>query len=520
MTSKIHFDPLYGAVAFRAERLGLDDFWASDDPLAEESTVGELARHLDGILSSYELNRLNYLKQAGFSSLIYPSATHTRYAHSLGCWYLGEQALDSIRVSSGPEVSPGERSHKRFLIDWLRTSNLQEEFMLALLLHDVGHYPFSHVLEANPDFAGLSHEAVAVQYLTGEGDIAHEMREKVNRSLSPARKHGLCYLADALAGMSAAVLNMNVVSALITGDSKHVANEPIEIREKTNLLHELVSGVIDLDRIDHYHRDSYFMGLHIGYVNPIALLSGMELCLSSSHDRCWVRLNDTSIMQAIALLSTRDMLVKNVFDYSDNVAYEVMLNAAVSQLLKKHPDMKVRILTWTDHELLSYLVENDRSPAASDLAGRVLACMPYTRIGRYRITNPEYETVEGLNRISVWIREALAAERKIKTAPLDILVKYPPAVIRTIEPVEEAQSSTGSVPSLSASTEWFNMEKLQTLDGQVLGRHDLYQRQIRFLVEQYSEYDSAVQFYASTPEIAYAARELLLGQRHMLDSIG
>lgn len=507
MTHRIHFDPLYGAVAFRAERLGLDDFWGSADPLGEQKTAGVLAEHLDSILDSYEMNRLHSLKQAGFSWLIYPSATHTRYAHSLGCWYLGEQALDSVQIVTD---QPGTRSHRtqrRFLIDWLRSSNLQEEFMLALLLHDIGHFPFSHVLERNPMYAGVSHEQMAVQLILGRGELASLVREKAERSLIPAAEGGLGFLAEALRGMSTSVVDADSVCALITGDETYVSGKPEEVKTKIRLLKELVSGVVDLDRIDHYHRDAFFMGLRIGYVNPIALLAGMELCLSADRQHCWIRLDDTSIMQAIALLSTRDMLTKNVFDYEENVAYEVMLNAAVNVILNRRPELRLRFLAWTDYELLTYLLENDTAPTASRLAARILARQPYQRIGRYQVVNPDYESVEGLNQVAQWIRDSLIATggAGAALASHDILVRYSPRILNAI-PCEGKHSPA------SLGAQWFDLDKLQTTDGRTLAKHDMYERQIKFLAEQEAEQASIVQFFASSRQLASHARTVV--ERH------
>jgi HD superfamily phosphohydrolase len=449
------------------------------------------------VLESHEFKRLNHLRQAGFSWLVYPSATHTRYAHSLGCWYLGEQALDSVRVlvpASLDQFAEGQFL-RPFLIDWLRSCDLQEEFMTALLLHDIGHFPFSHVFEESPHYGHMRHEEVGAQYILGKGEVCDAFRGRINRVTKAYESAAPVYLSDALEGLSSSVLNRGIVCTLITGDDTYMAGEPEDRQKKVRVLKQLISGAIDLDRVDHYHRDSFSMGLRIGYVNPIALLVGMELCAGAEGDQCWIRLSDTGAMQALALLNTRDMLLRHVFDHPENAAYSQMLNCAVKLLIDERPEARLDLLTMTDTELLRHLLDNNASGAASKLAARILLGFPYTRVGRYRIKKPQHNTTEYIDAVRVRLVEHLKASG-FAPEDEDVLIRVSRAVTR------------GRIVR-TAWKEWLDMDTLQNTDGLPLSETELYQRQIRYLSEQFEDYEGCIEVFAANQTQAGSLRAFL-----------
>jgi HD superfamily phosphohydrolase len=98
--------------------------------------------------------RLRYIKQLGMTHLVYPGALHTRFHHALGAMHLMRMAIETI-CNKGQEITPEE----------------QEAVTIAILLHDVGHGPFSHALEQTI-VQGISHE-----------DISTIMMDHLNRDL-------------------------------------------------------------------------------------------------------------------------------------------------------------------------------------------------------------------------------------------------------------------------------------------------------------------------------------------------
>ena len=108
------------------------------------------------VVDTPAVQRLRYVRQLGHAFLVYPGATHTRFEHALGAYHLARRALAQLEETAGrPALDPA---------GLLRIK-------LAALLHDIGHYPFSHALEE----AGLPrHEALAARHL-GSGDLAQRL---------------------------------------------------------------------------------------------------------------------------------------------------------------------------------------------------------------------------------------------------------------------------------------------------------------------------------------------------------
>ncbi len=148
--------------------------------------------------------RLRYIRQLGLTSFVYPGANHTRFQHGIGALHLMVMAISTLR-SKGVEISPEE----------------EEATYIAILLHDVGHGPFSHALE-NSIINGITHEDI---------------------SLLLMRK---------LSEIHSGKLDLAIEIFLGTYNRK--------------FFHELISGQIDMDRMDYLRRDCFFTGVIEGSV--------------------------------------------------------------------------------------------------------------------------------------------------------------------------------------------------------------------------------------------------------------
>ncbi|HXV85829.1 MAG TPA: HD domain-containing protein [Gemmatimonadales bacterium] len=194
------------------------DFEIVRDPLWSNIRIDAEALE---VLDSEPFQRLRYIRQLGHAFLVYPGATHTRFEHALGAFHLARRALALLAERGDLQGIPEDE------ITLVR---------LAALLHDVGHYPFSHALEE----AGLpSHETLAVEHL------AHpDLRTTLERTrvTSPARR----------------------IAALISGTS-------------TSPLQGLISGSLDLDKIEYLTRDARMCGVPYGAVDVDRLLHSMTL---------------------------------------------------------------------------------------------------------------------------------------------------------------------------------------------------------------------------------------------------
>lgn len=170
--------------------------------------------HFDIIEHPY-FQRLRRIKQVSMTNMVYPSANHTRFAHSLGAMHLMDHAIQILR-SKGYEITDEE----------------MEAASIAILLHDCGHGPFSHTLE-NSIVRGITHE-----------EISLEIMKKFNT------------LFDG---------QLDMAIDIFTG------------QYKKGFLSKLISSQLDVDRIDYLKRDSFFTGVAEGNVNAERLLDMLEV---------------------------------------------------------------------------------------------------------------------------------------------------------------------------------------------------------------------------------------------------
>lgn len=169
------------------------------------------------IISHPWYQRLRNIHQMAFAHLVYPGAMHSRLHHSLGAYHLMGRALETLRrkaVDITPEEEVGAKA--------------------AILLHDIGHGPFSHALEEEL-IQGISHEKIGLL-------IMEQLNQEMNGELS-------------------------------------IAIDIFKNKHPKKFLHQLVSGQLDVDRMDYLNRDSFFTGVSegvIGYDRIIEMLQVVD----------------------------------------------------------------------------------------------------------------------------------------------------------------------------------------------------------------------------------------------------
>ena len=159
--------------------------------------------------------RLRNIKQLGITNFVYPGANHTRFQHGLGALHLMEMAISTLR-SKGAAISPDE----------------EEATYIAILLHDIGHGPFSHSLE-NSLINGITHE-----------DLSLMLMRKLNEEYSG---------------------KLDLAIQIFQGSYKR------------KFLHELISGQMDMDRLDYLRRDCFFTGVIEGSVGSERIISMLNV---------------------------------------------------------------------------------------------------------------------------------------------------------------------------------------------------------------------------------------------------
>lgn len=159
--------------------------------------------------------RLRRISQMGLSYLVYPGAHHTRFHHALGSMHLMQQAIQVLRFKE-VEITKEE----------------EEGLLIAILLHDIGHGPFSHAME-NSIVEGVSHEHISLLFM-------QELNSRFNGSLT-------------------------------------LAIEIFQGRCPKKFLNQLVSSQLDMDRLDYLKRDSFYTGVAEGGINAERLITMLHV---------------------------------------------------------------------------------------------------------------------------------------------------------------------------------------------------------------------------------------------------
>ncbi len=207
--------------------------------------------------------RLTRINQLGLASVVYPGARHTRFQHSLGAFHLMSEAILSLQQKG------------QFIFD-----SEAEAVQAAILMHDIGHGPFSHVLE-NTLIRGISHE-----------DISLLMMEQIHHDLH-----------DQL-GMAIAIFKDEYPK---------------------RFLHQLISSQLDMDRLDYLRRDSFFTGVTEGNIGSARIIKMLNVV----NDRLVV--DQKGIYSLENYLTTRRLMYWQVYLHKTAVAYEKVL---VNMLLR------------------------------------------------------------------------------------------------------------------------------------------------------------------------------------------
>ena len=179
--------------------------------------------------------RLCRISQMGLSYLVYPGARHTRFHHALGCMYLMQQAIQTLRYKQ-VEITPEE----------------EEGLYIAILLHDIGHGPFSHAME-HSIVEGISHEEISWAFM-----------EELNRQFE---------------------------------GKLSIAIEIFQKKYHKEFMNQLISSQLDMDRLDYLKRDSFYSGVSEGNINSQRIIAMLTVK------------DDTLIVEEKGIYSIEEFLV-------------------------------------------------------------------------------------------------------------------------------------------------------------------------------------------------------------------
>lgn len=238
------------------------------------------------IIEHTYFQRLRRIKQLGFTEYVYPGATHNRFQHAIGAAHLMSSAIESIRTK-GPVISEEEK----------------EASIIAILLHDIGHGPFSHTLELN--IIDISHENLSLMFM-------NKLNDEFNGKLDLAIK-------------------------IFTN------------KYKKKFLHQLVSSQLDVDRLDYLRRDSFYTGVSEGVIGSDRIIKMLNV------------VNDNLVVEAKGIYSIEKFLIARSLMYWQVYLHKTVISS--EQLLTKIFD-RAKYLCAKGENLfiapaLKYFLHND-----------------------------------------------------------------------------------------------------------------------------------------------------------------
>ena len=318
------------------------------DPVWNNIRVDDLTLEL---VDTDVFQRLRYVRQLGWTYLVYPGATHSRFEHALGTHHLSRRTLALLcEAEDAASISEQEQAIVRS----------------AALLHDVGHYPFSHALE---EIGALHHEDVARPLIT-KGAVASLLSSRLGDD-APAK-----------------------VFDLIRGESK-------------SALQGLISGSLDLDKIEYLKRDAFMCGVPYGEIDVDRLTNSLVLVDDPATGRAAIGVQEKALSALESLLFAKYQMYRNVYWHhavrSATAMYKRLVEDAVEAgIVDGHS-----LATYTDEGLMHRLESAFATPLFVALKARKL----YKRGAEWPAAELD-ETIE-------WI----ASDRKRVTAAEDLLAK-------------------------------------------------------------------------------------------------
>ncbi|WP_040281853.1 HD domain-containing protein [Psychroserpens damuponensis] len=233
--------------------------------------------------------RLRRISQMGLSYLVYPGANHTRFHHAIGCMYLMQKAVNVLSFK-GVTISEEE----------------ERALYIAILLHDIGHGPFSHAME-HSIVNGISHEEISMRFM-------QKLNEEFNGSLT-------------------------------------LAIQIFEGKYDRPFLCELISSQFDMDRADYLKRDSFYTGVAEGNVNSERLITMLNV------------VDDRLVVEQKGIYSVEKFLVARRFMYWQVYLHKtgVVAEQLLTRVLKRAKELSRQGVTLRASDALSFFLRNEIS---------------------------------------------------------------------------------------------------------------------------------------------------------------
>lgn len=392
------------------------------------------------LVSTAAFLRLQKIKQLGFVYRVWPGATHTRYEHSLGCYYLAVRGLRAL-LQRGDEGG----------LFGVSISSVQT-LVVAALLHDIGHYPFSHTIEE------LGHPIV--------------LHEKVGRS----------------------IIEKSEIATILEQDY-HLSPERVAdfidppktkaLPADDELLSSLLSGALDMDKLDYLPRDARACNVPYGGVD-VARLQGALRIHPNVHGQRRVVVTHKGISPLHSLLHARQEMFDNIYWHHTSRALQVMLMRAVQEALLSDTLQAEQLVGLDDASLLSLLAESYMPASSRALADDLEMRRPYKGVLEIsRLAGRLYNRLDALfwdaqrrRHVERLVAAELAGALEMEIADYEVLFDIPrPEKWEMDVWVTFANPPVG----MDSLVTWVEATGLQPDD---LARYEQHQRRIRVVVPE------------------------------------
>ncbi len=335
------------------------------------------------LLSTPEMQRLSGIRQLGLGYLVFPGANHTRLEHSLGTYHLAGLVSDTLGLD---EIS-------------------KKKVMVAAMLHDIGHGPFSHTLEvAFKEKKGLDHMDITQKIITGQ----------LRLDIDGIEGNGI---PDTLEKIG---LDPDSIASLVK-DSGDFRYWPAPLKE--NVEASIIHGPIDADQLDYLMRDAYYTGVAHGTIDMERLMQTLEI----RENRLVI--DRSGVTAAEGILVARALMYSSVYFHRTVRIAEMMLNKGVREM-KISPEEIQLMNDCTLIEKMRSYGDFPRKMAVSIIYRRL-----YKRALSIELTSLE---TEQRKRLAEWSDRKYELEREIaKRAGIDekeVLADIPGKDILISEP--------------------------------------------------------------------------------------
>jgi uncharacterized protein len=306
--------------------------------------------------------RLRRISQMGLSYLVYPGAHHTRFHHALGCLHLMQNAVRILRFK-GVKISSEE----------------ENGLYIAILLHDIGHGPFSHAME-HSIVENISHETISLKFM-----------EALNIEFEGA---------------------LDVAISMFKGDYSR------------RFFGQLISGQLDIDRSDYLKRDSFYTGVSEGNINSERLISMMSVVNDE------LVIEEKGIYSIEKFLTARRLMYWQVYLHKTSLVAEQM----ITRILKRAKELTHRGVKLEASLALSYFLNNSTNSDNFEIATLnqfsllddydILSALKSWQFHDDFVLSHLSEMILNRNLLKIKLRNKAISNSKLESIKKDVMLEY------------------------------------------------------------------------------------------------